>query len=320
MATVDIPTDTLSEILRCPVCRCDIESGGDGWLCQNPACAAVFPCVEGVPILLNERNSVFDTATFLDKKPTFFKPRGRLRAALSDCLPSLDCNIAAMRVLRELRDRLLAECDCPKVLVLGGGILGDGMDVLVDHPRITLVETDVALGPRTQLVCDIHDLPFCDGSYDAVIVEAVLEHVVNPRECVDEIERVLKPNGFVYADTPFIQQVHGREYDFTRFTRLGHRRLFRNFTETDSGISVGPGSALAWSLRYFMLSFFTSATGRRLAGGFTRLAFGWLKYFDRFLASRPGSLDAASAFYFLGRKAGKPIGDRELLAEYRGGF
>ena len=53
-----------------------------------------------------------------------------------------------------------------------------------------------------------------------------------------EIYRVLKSDGIVYIETPFMQQVHGGKYDFTRFTYLGHRRLFARFQEIESGISV----------------------------------------------------------------------------------
>ena len=55
---------------------------------------------------------------------------------------------------------------------------------------------------------------------------------------------VYKDDGLVYADTPFMQQVHMGRYDFTRFTYLGHRRLFRKFEEIDSGAVSGPAMAL----------------------------------------------------------------------------
>ena len=320
MATIAAGKNTLLDLLRCPVCRCELDVEVEQWQCQNIGCGATFPSTHGVPILLNEGNSVFDADMFLDRQATFFKPRGKLRTLISNCLPTEDCNVAATRVISHLRDLLVAECESPRVLVLGGGVLGDGMEVLADDSRIELIETDVSLEPRTRLICDAHDLPFCDGCFDAVIVQATLEHVMDPHQCVAEIERVLGPRGFVYADTPFLQQVHGREYDFTRFTRLGHRRLFRDFEEIDSGISVGPGSALAWSARYFLLSFFQSATARRVVSGAARMALGWLKYFDYYLARRPAALDAASAFYFLGRKGTSTISDRELLTQYQGGF
>lgn len=320
----------LLEILACPYCHgsLDVEGGAatsdaypqNAFRCQAPSCGVRFPHVGGVPILLNEDKSLFDTETFLERKPTFFKPMGQLRQLISAHLPTCDANLAAKRVLRRMRELLLAQHQRPRILVLGGGVLGDGVEQLIDDPRIELVETDVSLADRTRVVCDGHDLPFQDGVFDGVIVQAVLEHVLDPWRCVEEIERVLKPTGLVYADTPFMQQVHGREYDFTRFTRLGHRRLFQNFTELESGITVGPGAALAWSLRYFFLSFCGSVPTRRVVGGLSRIAFSWLKYFDYFLAHRPGALDAASAFYFLGRRSPVPLDDRTLLADYHGGF
>ena len=121
------------------------------------------------------------------------------------------------------------------------------------------------------LICDAHDIPFADGSFDAVIAQAVLEHVVDPHRCVAEIHRVLNAQGVVYAETPFMQQVHAGRYDFARFTHLGHRRLFRMFQEIDSGAVCGPGMALAWSYQYFLMSFTTSKTLRKLAGVFARL-------------------------------------------------
>ena len=79
------------------------------------------------------------------------------------------------------------------------------------------------------LICDANDIPFENGSFDGVVLQAALEHVADPYRCVEETHRVLKEKGLVYAETAFMQQVHGGRYDFTRFTRLGHRRLFRRF-------------------------------------------------------------------------------------------
>jgi hypothetical protein len=49
-----------------------------------------------------------------------------------------------------------------------------------------------------------------------------------------------------------------------------------------------------------------------------RLTAFWLKYLDPFLAGRPGSLDAASSYFFIGRKTDQPLSDSELVRLYRG--
>lgn len=46
------------------------------------------------------------------------------------------------------------------------------------------------------LICaDAHQLPFKNNSFELVICTEVLEHVVNPKIILKEIERVLAPNG-----------------------------------------------------------------------------------------------------------------------------
>jgi ubiquinone/menaquinone biosynthesis C-methylase UbiE len=55
------------------------------------------------------------------------------------------------------------------------------------------VETDVAFGPRTGIICDAHDLPFADETFDGVIARAVLEHVANPFQCVQEMHPPMVP-------------------------------------------------------------------------------------------------------------------------------
>jgi SAM-dependent methyltransferase len=219
-----------------------------------------------------------------------------------------------------LRDLLLAdESDRrPRVLVIGGSRVGQGMEEFADDPRLDLVESDVSFGPRTSLVCDAHQLPLADASVDAVVVQGVIQALVDPTACVAEIHRVLRPGGYVYAETPFMQQVCVARFDFTRYTHLGHRRLFRDFEEVQSGPVCGPGMALAWSYQYFLLSFFRGPRTRTFVKGFTRLTAFWLKYFDFLLIDRPGGIDAASGVYFLGRRSETPLPDEELIAQYRG--
>jgi hypothetical protein len=80
-----------------------------------------------------------------------------------------------------------------------------------------------------------------------------------------------------------MQQVFMGRYDSTRFTSLGHRRLFRGFSETQRGIANGPAMAFAWSILYFLLSFSERPNIRKLIRLACRYRFFWLKYFDRIL-------------------------------------
>ncbi|MEX7471289.1 class I SAM-dependent methyltransferase [Mycobacterium adipatum] len=280
-----------------------------------------------MPILINESNSVFSTQDFIDQRSVALgqsvsaSRSERFRSLIASHLPSISRNINGLRNYQRLVDLLAGRSsdDKSKVLVIGSGPeAGDGMAPLASSHNVELVETDVAFGSTTQIVCDAHDLPFEDALFDAVIVQAVLEHVADPYRCVEEIHRVLKSDGLVYAETPFMQQVHMAAYDFTRFTHLGHRRLFRAFSEIDSGIACGPGMALAWSYQYFLLSCTNSRIIRGLLTAFAHLTSFFLLWVDRFTVTNPAAYDAASGFYFIGRKSDSILSDRQLIAQYRG--
>lgn len=308
------------KLLRCPICHSELTQIDDRFECVSSECASHFPIVDGVPVLINEKSSVFSIDDFTSHRQTFFKStsKNQLGNFLKGLIPKISKNIKGAANYLHLSQILLQKSPHPRVLTIGGSILGQGMEHFVNNTAIDLVESDVAFGSRTMLISDAHDLPFQDGSFDGVIIQAVLEHVVDPHRCCAEIHRVLKPQGVVYAETPFIQQVHNSPYDFTRFTHLGHRRLFRQFEEIDSGAACGPGMALAWSYQSFLVSFTTSKQLQLLLIAVARLTSFYLKYFDYYLINKPGALDAAAGYYFIGSKSDRILDDRDLIKLYRG--
>ena len=50
-------------------------------------------------------------------------------------------------------------------------------------------------------IADAQDLPFGDGSFDAVVANHMLYHVPDRPRAISEIARVLRPNGRLYAST-----------------------------------------------------------------------------------------------------------------------
>jgi SAM-dependent methyltransferase len=197
-----------------------------------------------------------------------------------------------------------------RVLVIGGGSRGGGTESLYGS-SLDVIGTDVYASPDTLLVSDGHALPFADGSFDGVLIQAVLEHVLEPARVVAEIHRVLKPDGLVYAETPFMQQVHEAAYDFTRFTFSGHRWLFRRFDEVEAGTTATSGVALLWAITFFFRSLGASPRLRTVLTA----PFFWVRLLERF--ARPGpAQDAASGFYFIGRRAETSLRPQDMPAYY----
>jgi SAM-dependent methyltransferase len=204
-------------------------------------------------------------------------------------------------------------------LIIGAGENDAEAEALNDAFGLTVV-TDVAWHPGVDYICDGHDLPFADDSFDFVMLTAVLEHVVTPARVVAELSRVLRKGGVVYAVTPIMKQVHMGAFDFQRFTDLGHRWLFREFEELDRGTSGGPASSLVWSFMYFAASFSSNAKLSKLFSLVPRFGLFWIKYLDYFLERKPTSRDGANGFYFVGRNAKQStLSVHDLLTLYVGG-
>src|SRR6185369_14558277 len=270
-------------------------------VCSNRACdysRVGFPMVDAQPVLIDFAASIFERRMYDAESGS------RLQRVTFGGNPVAVSNSA------KFIDLLKRESRRPVVLVVGGGTIGSGADDLYRDDAIELVGTDVYASPHTVLVADAHKLPFEDGVFDGVWVQAVLEHVLEPATVVAELHRVLRLDGLVYAETPFMQQVHEQAYDFSRFTQSGHRWLFRRFSEISAGPVGGAGVALAWSIRYFSRAL---GAGNKLSR-LIALPFFWIRYLDAFGRGRAAA-DAASGFFFLGRRAEQAM-DPHAMPEY----
>jgi len=299
----------LESYWRCPTC-CYDDLKKTARELQCPNCDARYPLVEGIPVLIRVDNALFRPDAYV---------RGREpekgASLLRKLVPSPSVNLARDRVLARF-DELLQGVDGP-VLLVGSGHQTPSVREALSLDR-ALIAVDVSPDASVDAWADAHDLPVRDESVSGVIVTAVLEHVLIPERVVAEIGRVLEAGGIVYSEIPFMQQVHAGALDFTRLTAQGHRYLFKNFRELDSGMVAGPATSLVWSIEHFVGSIPSSERAALYARGLARLASFWVKYADRLLVRRPRAVDAASCTYFLGRKdSGYLLSEAELTDSYR---
>ncbi|MBD3665443.1 class I SAM-dependent methyltransferase [Sulfitobacter aestuariivivens] len=298
----------IEEFLRCPVTHQPLMLDDD----KAAGDSARRPFVAGQPVLVDFENSILDRDRFLSgNADSLIENRRRTRPLWKRVL--LGQNRVTPASARQMLELLRKDTDAPLILIIGGGTISDSAQVLYDSECARIISFDVYASDHTDFIADAHAIPLRDESVDAVWVEAVLEHVLSPHVVVDEIWRVLKPGGLVYAGTPFLQPVHERAYDFTRFTENGHRWLFRRFSLIDSGVVAGPGTALFQLLRYCMGAL---VRNRRL-GSMLAAPFFWLRAFDR-ASDRRHASDAASGVYFLGRRSDVPLRPHDMPSEFRG--
>lgn len=303
----------LASLIRCPDCHAGgLKAMDREIVCDR--CKAIFPVVDGRPVLIRSDNDLFPRSGYLGGiTPTNESQPG----VLARLVPSRSVNMSYARNLGAFAaalDPATAKC----VLVIGAGRQKRWLDTFfAHHPAIRVVYSDIDVHGTVNLFCDAHELPFPDGTFDGVVASAVLEHVAYPERVAAEMHRILKARGLVYSEIPFLQQVHEGAYDFTRYTLSGHRRLLNHFDELASGVVAGPATTLAWALEHFAVSLSPRpfVTGMRLA---VRTAFFWLKYLDHVLGQSPAASDGASCTFFLGRKRVSPRADHEIVAQYVG--
>jgi SAM-dependent methyltransferase len=169
-----------------------------------------------------------------------------------------------------------------------------------------IINVDLFQFKNVDIVSDIMDLPFQDGSIDLIIVESLLEHVQDSRSAVEEMRRVLKPGGHVYALVPFLYPFHSSPNDFHRWTKAGIIAEFVNFGAVDVGMRSGPITAILSVLMHALATMFSLGSEKLYLFfvNFFMVILAPFKLLDFVFFYLPHSIEAASFIYYLGKKNG----------------
>jgi len=88
--------------------------------------------------------------------------------------------------------------------------------------------------PCIDILCDITDMkPIPDESIGLVLNCESLEHLPYPQKAIDEIHRVLRPNGLLILTTVMHFKIHRAPKDYWRFTPDGIELLLSRFKIID---------------------------------------------------------------------------------------
>lgn len=304
------------DLLTCPRCGAPLSEDGNALRCSNTPQSGECPAYDirfNTPQIIDFHQSIIDPESFRSSLASSAIERHEnspLRSLIRRIL--FGNNQSAARNETDLISRIKQASESPHCLIVGGGTIGAGIQKLPIDPGIRTISLDVYQSPDVTFIADAHNIPLADQSMDAVWIQAVLEHVLEPTKVVREIYRVLKPGGIVYSETPFLQQIHEGAYDFTRFTHSGHRWLFRHFDEITSGIIGGAGTQLLWTIEHF-----TSALTRsRRLGKAAKTLFFPIRFLDG-ICDPVKSMDTASSFYFMGQRSDSPLMPSDMPQYYK---
>lgn len=106
---------------------------------------------------------------------------------------------------------------------------------------------------KSDLIGDALSIPLKNNSVDTILCTQVLEHLQYPQKAVDEIHRVLKPNGVCILTTHMANPLHGEPHDYFRFTKYAFTAvLFKNFksvkVKENGGALLSISQFICWGL------------------------------------------------------------------------
>jgi SAM-dependent methyltransferase len=102
--------------------------------------------------------------------------------------------------------------------------------------------------PYNDISCDISKpLPLEDSIFDTILLSDVLEHIFEPECILNESYRLLKSNGVLFLNVPFLYWIHENPYDFYRYTEFALKQLASKSGFTIEIIEIVGGSLETWA-------------------------------------------------------------------------
>ena len=103
------------------------------------------------------------------------------------------------------------------------------------------------LNVKPDMYWDGETLHVEDQSYNSVLMTEVLEHCFTPSLILEEVQRVMKPDGFLLLTVPFLWPLHEEPHDYYRYTPYSMRRFLEEAGFKDIHIKKHGGLHAAMS-------------------------------------------------------------------------
>lgn len=122
------------------------------------------------------------------------------------------------RVLLREQIQSLAPSNPGKTLDVGGG---NGYRYRGYFNTNDFQSLDLNPELKPDILASADKIPLPGNTIDTILSSQMLEHVVNPLDCLKEMIRVLKPGGSLIITIPQSNEMHSEPDDYWRFTKFG---------------------------------------------------------------------------------------------------
>lgn len=201
-------THNLFEILVCPDCQSAVKKRGGGLRCQS--CRRLFPLVSGIPVMLSHSSSkIKDTRRQWDKNYQEWM-KGDISGYLLEYTKNyLRDILRPINKFWEIKPGLIyCEIGCgPGILGLQmakKGCVAIGIDLSLEGLKLAKNLYDKAKTKGLFVCGNILKMPFKAESLDLIYGGGVLEHFEDTAKAIQELYRVLKKDGHIFATVPFV--------------------------------------------------------------------------------------------------------------------
>lgn len=191
----------------------------------------------------------------------------------TEIIKKINKNMRVLDVGKSMRDDFV-KISCKEIKTLDINIFEDYPDIQFDLSEEIEIE-------KTEL----------NKKFDIIICLAVLEHVYNPFNAIQNLRKMLKGRGIIYGYVPFLYHYHAPQdlnfQDYYRFTKDGLAYLLRDFKQVkiypvrgrlSSAMHVLFGSFWKktfekFKVNSFLDNFFSKEKNLKQTGGFNFIAF-----------------------------------------------
>jgi SAM-dependent methyltransferase len=97
-------------------------------------------------------------------------------------------------------------------------------------PNKEYIGCDMQPGPGVDRIANLHNIAMPTESIGTILVVDTLEHVEYPRKALEQVYRVLKPDGIALITSVMNFPIHDYPNDYWRFTPEGFKSLLKNFS------------------------------------------------------------------------------------------